>query len=133
MGDIFFKKNTRFLYHFIQFPSLFQLPYPLPTPPTSTIHSICIIYTPMKNIVILLIFRLILNRCPVVRYFVVEPVCLQTTDYASTGTPTVRFSWTRLTVQQPRFHSTVCHRSSNSFYIVPYYIKWVTTVWIDGM
>ena len=36
----------------------------------------------MENIVILLIFRLILNRCPVVRYFVVEPVCLQTTDYA---------------------------------------------------
>ena len=28
---------------------------------------------------------------------------------------------------------TVCPRSRDSFYIVTYYIKWVTTSWTDGM
>ena len=27
---------------------------------------------------------------------------------------------------------TVCPRSNDTFYIVTYYIKWVTTFWIDG-
>ena len=29
-------------------------------------------------------------------------------------------------------HNTVCLRSSDSFYIVTYYINWVTTFWTDG-
>ena len=28
---------------------------------------------------------------------------------------------------------TVCPRSSDPFYIVTYYIKWVTTSWTDGI
>ena len=28
---------------------------------------------------------------------------------------------------------TVCPRSSDTFYMVTYYIKWVTTSWIDGI
>ena len=31
------------------------------------------------------------------------------------------------------FSLTVCPRSSDPFYIVTYYIKWVTTSWTDGM
>ena len=29
-------------------------------------------------------------------------------------------------------HTTVCPRSSDPFYIVTYYIKWVTDSWTDG-
>ena len=31
-----------------------------------------------------------------------------------------------------QWQSTVCPRSSDPFYIVTYYIKWVTTSWTDG-
>ena len=30
-------------------------------------------------------------------------------------------------------HGTVCPKNSDPFYIVTYYIKWVTTSWIDGI
>ena len=33
--------------------------------------------------------------------------------------------WTR--------HTTICPRSSDSIYIVSYYMKWATTSWSDGM
>ena len=29
-------------------------------------------------------------------------------------------------------NTTVCPRSSDPFYVVNYYIKWVTTIWTDG-
>ena len=31
-----------------------------------------------------------------------------------------------------QWHSTVCPRSGDPFYVVTYYIKWVTTSWTDG-
>ena len=35
--------------------------------------------------------------------------------------------------EQGELPGTVCPRSSDPFYIIPYYIKWVTTSWTDGI
>ena len=45
------------------------------------------------------------------------------------GWPPLSLKWYQ---NRTKYMSTVCPKSCNPFYIVNYYIKWITTSWTDS-